>query len=72
MIGEMRIKEFTHPDGGMTVWSVQQLRKADGRYAKPGDTWWKNMDPRGEPFTSKEEAQQHLEACLSNREQEDA
>ena len=66
---EFRVVELKHPDGGCQVYSVRKLCKADGKYAKPGDTWWKNMDPRGEPFTSKEEAQQHLEACLSEVQQ---
>lgn len=64
MIGDLRLREFIHPDGGMRVWSVQQLCLATGKYASEGDTWWKTLDPQGEPFTSKEDAWNHMNAIF--------
>ncbi|MCP4127356.1 MAG: hypothetical protein GY753_09870 [Gammaproteobacteria bacterium] len=55
-IGEVRIREFIHPDSiAVTVWVVEQYSLASGKYAKPGQAYWKRIGPI-EPFTSKMDA----------------
>jgi len=55
-IGDIRLRETTHPDGGQTVWDVQRLTEATGPYAKKGDTYWKRITPSIEPFHVKQTA----------------
>jgi hypothetical protein len=57
-IGDLRIIEFIHPDSmNVTVWEVEQLTLATGKYAKEGQTYWENITPSIEPFTDKKEAE---------------
>lgn len=51
--GEFRTRTFIHPDSiGVRVWVAEQLVESTGKYAKPGDTWWKDISD-GEPTTSR-------------------
>ena len=56
-LGDIRIKRSTHPDGiGVTIWSVEQVKKSTGKYASEGQIHWSNVDPFLEPFTSESDA----------------
>ncbi len=66
-IGDIRIREFTHPDSiNVTVWEVDKLTICDGKYAKPGATYWKRMTPGIEPFTDKIEAVLFMDSLKNN------
>lgn len=54
----IRIREFIHPDSvGVTVYEVEQLTFAEGRYATPTQKYWKRITPTIEPFTSRQDAE---------------
>lgn len=55
-LGDVRVRDFIHPDSiGVKVWEVEQLSLANGKYAKPGQTCWRNVTGQIEPFTSQAE-----------------
>jgi len=54
-IGDLRLKEFTHPDSiNVTVWDVEIVKLATGKYAEEGQTYWGRVTL--EPFTDRQEA----------------
>jgi hypothetical protein len=53
MIGDVRIEEFIHPDSiSVTVYDVQVLSAAEGKYAEEGQTYWRSVTV--EPIASKQ------------------
>jgi hypothetical protein len=55
-IGDLRVRGFKHPDGGMFVFHAEEYRLAIGVYAAAGAKYWANMNHGNEPFTTQQEA----------------
>ena len=63
-LGDIRVAQFVHPDSiGVTVWEVEQLKEAKGKYAKNGDVYWDRITPGIEPFTSTYAVNRFLESA---------
>ena len=56
-LGDLRLREFTHPDSiNVTAWDVEQFTLATGMFAEEGQAYWRRITPGLDPFTDKNEA----------------
>ncbi len=60
-IGDKRVDKRWHSDGGCWCYAAQELAVADGKYAKEGATYWKDLTL--EPFYYEQDAINHIGAA---------
>jgi len=71
-VGNRKIKTMIHPDSINTrIWEVYEVQLLTGQYAQEGDMAWIRITPGIEPFTSKKDAKDFLEA-LNQKDRDEA